>query len=104
MTEPTDTSRRKFLKTGAMAVAALPLSTLVHQRDVRAMAKAEDGHAHDYVNDVADADHESYEDGQRCDNCAFWAGESDNGWGECHHPDFSDVLVKDEGWCSVWAG
>lgn len=104
MSEPTDTGRRKFLRTGAMAVAALPLSTLIHQRSVKAMPQAEDGHAHDYVNDPADTDHDAYEEGQRCDNCAFWAGEKDDGWGECQHPDFADVLVKDEGWCSVWAG
>ena len=104
MSESTDKGRRRFLKTGAMAVAALPLATLVHQGRVHAMPQAEDGHAHDYVNDGADAEHDAYEEGQRCDNCAFWGGEEDNGWGSCMHPDFSDVLVKDKGWCSVWAG
>ncbi|WP_290652326.1 high-potential iron-sulfur protein [Aquisalimonas sp.] len=105
MTKPTDTGRRRFLKTGAMAVAALPLSTLIHQRSVKAMPQAEDGHALDYVNDAADAaDHPEYEEGQYCHNCAFWAGAEDNGWGQCHHPEFADVLVNEDGWCSVWAG
>ncbi len=104
MTEPTDNGRRKFLKTGAMAVAALPLATLIHQGKVQAMPRAEDGHALDYVNDGADSDHPDFEEDQRCDNCTFWAGEEENGWGGCHHPEFADVLVKDKGWCSAWAG
>lgn len=100
-----DENRRKFLKTSAMAVAALPLSALVHQRVVKAMPQAEDGHAHDYVNDAADAEgHPQYQEGQRCDNCAFWGGEEDNGWGTCMHPDFSDVLVRADGWCDAWIG
>lgn len=104
MSEKTDEGRRRFLRTSVMAVAALPLSTLVHQRRVQAMPKAEDGHALDYVNDAADADHANYEEGQRCDNCAFWAGEESDGWGTCHHPQFSGVMVNSEGWCSAYAG
>ncbi len=105
MSKETDQSRRKFLKGSAAAVAAIPLATLVTHRRAEAKAKAEDGHAHDYVNDAADAAaHDAYEEGARCDNCAFWAGEQEDGWGGCHHPDFSDVLVRAEGWCDVWAG
>ncbi len=103
MSNPIDGGRRKFLKASAMGVAALPLATLVHQRTVKAMPQAEDDHAHDYVNDAADADHPRYEEGQYCDNCTFWEGEVENGWGECSHPDFTDVLVKDKGWCGVYA-
>lgn len=87
-----------------MTVAALPLATLIHQRRVQAMAKAEDGHALDYVNDAAESDHPDREEGQRCETCAFWAGEEEDGWGGCHHPEFSDVMVNASGWCSAWAG
>lgn len=100
-----DTGRRKFLKAGAVMVASIPVATLVHQRQAFAKAKAEDGHARDYVNNAADAEgHDAYEDGERCDNCVFWAGEEEDGWGGCNHPDFRDVLVNAGGWCNVWAG
>ncbi len=107
MADSTDNSRRRFLKGGAAAVAAIPLAALVHQKQAFAKAKAEEGHARDYVHDAEEAvDHEAYQEGARCDNCAFWAGEDDEheGWGGCFHPDFSDVLVKAGGWCDVWAG
>jgi len=99
-------SRRVFLRTAALGVAAVPLARFAtHSPQARAeMEKAEDGHALDYVNDGADSDHDKYEDGQRCDNCAFWAGEESDGWGKCNHPEFSNVLVKDKGWCNQYAG
>lgn len=103
MTNPRDKGRRRFLKTTALAVAALPLGALIHPQRVIAKAKAEDGHAHDYVNKAADAaDHPKYQKGQTCDTCVFWQGEAEKGWGDCQHPDFADVLVKAEGWCSQW--
>ncbi|MBK5943810.1 MAG: high-potential iron-sulfur protein [Halorhodospira halophila] len=99
-----DKSRRTFLKGSAVALAALPLSTLLHQRSARAEPRAEDGHAHDYVNEAADASgHPRYEEGQLCENCAFWGEAVEDGWGRCTHPDFDEVLVKAEGWCSVYA-
>ena len=103
--DKTNSDRRRFLKTGATLIAAIPVAALVHQREATAKARAEDGHARDYVNDAADAEgHEDYSEGERCDNCAFWSGEEENGWGGCHHPDFRDVLVNADGWCNVWAG
>lgn len=97
-------SRRVFLRTAALGVAAIPLAKFAtHAPQARAeMPKAEDGHALDYVNDGADSDHEKYHEGRQCDGCAFWAGEESDGWGKCRHPQFSDVLVKAEGWCNTW--
>lgn len=102
--EPENENRRTFLKTSALAVAALPVASLLTHRTVKAMPQAEDGHAHNYVNDGADSDHADYSDGERCDNCVFWGGEEDNGWGTCNHPDFAGVLVRDKGWCDAWVG
>ena len=103
MSNPSESGRRRFLKVTALAAAALPLGALIKPQRVIAMAKAEDGHALDYVNDAADAaDHPQFEEGQRCDNCVFWMGEEQNGWGRCQHPQFDDVLVRDKGWCSTW--
>ncbi len=103
MSDSIDGGRRKFLKASAVTAAALPLATLLHQGTVKAKSKAEEDHAHDYVNDAADADHDRYQDGQKCSNCVFWEGEEEDGWGSCSHPSFSDVLVNAEGWCSVYA-
>lgn len=105
MTEPTDSGRRRFLRAGILTVAALPLATVVRQQTVRAMPQAEAGHALNYVNDASNADPDAgYQEGQRCDNCAFWAGQEQDGWGQCHHPQFADVMVRAGGWCSGYAG
>ena len=106
MHEKTDPDRRRFLRRAAVTIATIPVASLVLHPQRRALAdkpEAEDGHAHHYVNDAADADHDNYEEGELCENCAFWAGEERNGWGGCHHPDFQDVLVNADGWCSVYA-
>lgn len=105
MTDETDFHRRRFLRNVAVTLATIPVASLVlhpHRQARADKPRAEDGHAHDYVNDAADADHPAFEEGQRCDNCAFWAGEQENGWGGCHHPDFQGVLVKADGWSSVY--
>ncbi|SFM43960.1 high-potential iron-sulfur protein [Marinobacter pelagius] len=97
-------SRRVFLRTAALGAAAVPLARIaVHSPAAHAeKAKAEDGHAMDYVNDATTSDHPKYKDGNKCSTCAFWAGEESGGWGTCRHPEFSDVLVNKNGWCSTW--
>ncbi|WP_018865309.1 MULTISPECIES: high-potential iron-sulfur protein [Thioalkalivibrio] len=102
MSDQPNANRRAFLRRASVAVAAIPLASLTTFGVAYAKPKAEDGHAHDYVNDAADAaDHDAYEDGAICENCAFWAGEEENGWGGCHHQAFQDVLVNAEGWCDA---
>lgn len=100
-------SRRVFLRTAALGVAAIPLARFATHSD-KAQAqddlpKAEDGHALDYVNNASDSNHEKYQSGQKCESCAFWAGEEADGWGKCRHPEFSDVLVNAQGWCNAYA-
>lgn len=98
--------RRRFLRGAVLTATALPAGGYVMGFANPAWAedrpRAEDGHAWDYVNDAADADSELYEDGQLCSNCVFWTGEVEDGWGGCQHPDFEDVLVNAEGWCSAY--
>lgn len=99
-------SRRVFLRTAALGLAAVPLARFAtHSNKAQAqdMSKAEDGHALDYVNDASDSAHEKYQSGQKCESCVFWAGEEADGWGKCRHPKFSDVLVNAEGWCNTYA-
>lgn len=99
-----DKSRRVFLRTAALGVAAIPLARFATQSPAAyaAMPKAEDGHALDYVNDATTSGHSKYQQGQKCEGCAFWGGEESNGWGKCRHPQFSDVLVNANGWCNTW--
>ncbi|ABM63141.1 high-potential iron-sulfur protein [Halorhodospira halophila] len=104
MTESIDHNRRRLLQASTLMAAAIPLSALVHHRTATAAPQADDGHAHDYVGDAADAeDHARYQAGQQCQDCRFWEGEVEGGYGECSHPDFADVLVSADGWCDVFA-
>ena len=107
MADTTNPGRRRFLRRTAVTLAALPVAGIVFQPHRQARAdrpRAEDGHAHDYVNHAADAsDHPEFQEGNICENCAFWSGEVENGWGGCHHPDFADVLVNANGWCDAYA-
>ena len=103
-------SRRCLLRGAVITGATLPLAGWMVSRSRPAHAEAEDlpeaedGHAHDYVSNAEDAEgHPEYEAGERCDNCVFWGEEVRNGLGTCNHPDFLEVLVADEGWCSAYA-
>ncbi|WP_339798699.1 high-potential iron-sulfur protein [uncultured Marinobacter sp.] len=100
----TKQSRRVFLRTAALGVAALPLARFAtHSPTAHASKpKAEDGHALDYLNNGADSNHEKHKDGQMCQNCVFWTGEVEDGWGNCQHPQFANVLVNAEGWCNTY--
>ncbi len=105
MSDKPDLNRRRFLSRAAVTVATIPVAALVlnpHRSALANKPKAEDGHAHDYVNNAADTDHADYDSGEKCSNCAFWAGETEPGWGGCYHPAFQDVQVNAEGWCSVY--
>lgn len=103
MTDTTNPERRAFLRRAAGIAATLPVAGLAAQA-ARAQdeERAEDGHAQNYVTNAADADHPRYEDGQVCSGCVFWNGD-DAEWGACRHPQFRNVLVAANGWCSAYA-
>jgi hypothetical protein len=46
-------------------------------------------------------DHPRYRDGSVCSGCTFWQG-GDAEWGACQHPQFRDIEVNANGWCSAW--
>ncbi|MBE0487034.1 high-potential iron-sulfur protein [Marinobacter sp.] len=97
-------SRRVFLRTAALGVVAVPLAKVAtHVPTAHAeKPKAKDGHALDYVNNGPDSAHAKFQEGHKCANCVFWAGEVSDGWGGCNHPQFSNVLVSAEGWCNTY--
>ena len=101
-------TRRSMLKAAGIIATGAPLAILAGYGTRAAKADdrphAEDGHALDYVNDAADAaGHDRYTEGARCQDCAFWAGHVDGSWGGCNHPNLSDVLVNQDGWCEAFA-
>jgi len=104
MTETKPNARRDFLRRAAGAAAILPLAGLGARRAAAQddLPHAEDGHAQNYVNAAADADHPRYEEGMACNNCVFWQG-GDADWGPCQHPQFRDVAVNRNGWCAAYA-
>lgn len=98
-------SRRVFLRTAALGVAAVPLARFATHAPAAHAAKphAKDGHALNYVNDASTTDHPRHQEGSKCSNCVFWAGENSGGWGTCRHPQFADVQVNQNGWCNSYA-
>jgi hypothetical protein len=50
---------------------------------------------------VDKAKYTKYADGQRCDNCALYAGAAGSASAPC--PLFGGKLVEAGGWCSAWA-
>ncbi|MBS3800312.1 MAG: high-potential iron-sulfur protein [Thioalkalivibrio sp.] len=99
MSEQPNIKRRNFLRQASAAVAAIPVVSVVGMSAAKASAAlAEDGHAHNYVNNAADADHPDHKAGQMCQNCAFWGG-GDAEQGQCYHADFQGVHVSASGWC-----
>ena len=96
-------SRRVFLRTAALGAAAVPMARFVVPSAHAAKPHAEDGHALNYVNDATPSSHDKYQDGQKCQNCVFWAKDAKDGWGTCRHPKFADVLVNENGWCNSYA-
>lgn len=96
--------RRKFIRNAALFAAAVPFAGMALRtpQALAEMAKAENGHALDYVNDATNSDNEKHTDGSHCEKCVFWSGEKADGWGNCLHPKFNDVLVNANGWCSAY--
>ncbi|MFO7954181.1 MAG: high-potential iron-sulfur protein [Thioalkalivibrio sp.] len=100
MSDQPNANRRKFLRQASAAVAAIPVVSMAGISAAQANEKAEDGHAHEYVKNAADAaGHDDYAEGSKCKKCAFWGGD-DAEWGQCYHADFQGVEVNANGWCS----
>ncbi|MBB3330208.1 hypothetical protein BDK63_001056 [Halomonas campaniensis] len=96
-------SRRDFMRTSLLGLAALPLGagilskTAFAQDLPRLDPSADQAQALNYVEDAADAaDHPAYEEGERCDNCMFFQADSEG----CQL--FPQNSVEPAGWCQSW--
>ena len=99
-----DNSRRRFIKLGALGLAAIPLSNIL-MRGARA-ANAVDENSPmakslSYVSDAAKADQGKRGGADRfCKNCQLYTGKAGDASGPCSI--FQGQLVTANGWCSAW--
>ena len=99
-----DNSRRRFIKLGALGLAAIPLSNLV-MRGAQAADKVDENSpmakSLAYVPDAAKADPAKRGGADRfCKNCQLYSGKAGDESGPCSI--FQGKLVSANGWCSAW--
>ena len=100
-----DSSRRRFIKLGAVGLAAIPLSNIL-LRGAQAADKVDENSpmakSLGYVNDATKADQGRRGGADRfCHTCQLYTGKAGDQWGPCSL--FQGQLVNDNGWCSAWA-
>jgi len=99
-----NSSRRRFMRNALAGAAAIPVASLVFNRNALADADrvSEDDPiavALHYKHDVADVTHDAYQEGQVCANCALYV-DSGGDWGPCAA--FANRHVAAQGWCTAW--
>lgn len=103
-----DASRRRFLKTTSLGLAALPLASLPFQHKARADEglpppldeESATAQAVSYVHDADAGAPEEREEGHYCDNCALYNKAANDEWGRCAI--FPGTVVAAKGWCNAW--
>lgn len=101
--QPTMTRRRFFATAGAAAAVVTTGITKV-QADEQLLRLDENdptAKALNYVHDAKSVDAAKRFSDRYCNNCALFAGESDDEWAGCSI--FPGKAVANQGWCSVWA-
>jgi len=100
-----DNSRRRFIKLGAVGLAAIPLSHLVMRGAQAANAVDENSpmaKSLSYVSDATKADQGKRGGADRfCKSCQLYSGKAGDASGPCSI--FQGQLVNANGWCSAWA-
>jgi len=99
-----DNSRRRFIKLGAMGLAAIPLSNILVRGAQAANAVDENSpmaKSLSYISDAAKADQGKRGGADRfCKNCQLYTGKAGDASGPCNI--FQGQLVNANGWCSAW--
>ncbi len=99
MSEPTNQSRRRFVKLGAIGVASVPLLGRVALAQEQLSEDDPTAQSLHYRHDASQVDHPSFEEGRHCGNCQLYQG-GDEEWGGCAI--FPGKLVANAGWCTAW--
>lgn len=98
-------SRRRFLRTGTLAVAAVTTGALLTSRPARSQdlpKLSEDSpmaQALKYHHDASEVQG-GRQQGALCSNCQLFTAVGDGQWGTCTA--FPGKLVNADGWCSAW--
>lgn len=96
-----DLGRRRFVRTGAVAVTAIPLAAVLAQRAGVAQEKAQPGEALEYVEDASNTSNPARQEGAVCSNCQLYnKAEEADGFAPC--PALANKLVAADGWCIAW--
>lgn len=97
-------TRRKFFATAGAAAAAVTAGLPIAEADNHLERLDESdptAKALNYVHDAKTVDAAKRLSDRFCNNCALFAGESDDEWAGCSI--FPGKAVANQGWCSVWA-
>lgn len=104
---PVDTSRRRFLRTSLMGVAAVPVAATLfrpHSASAQDMPRLEESdpaaQGLNYRHDASAVTSGARQEGAICANCQLYQGSADAEWGPCAA--FPGKLVNANGWCSAW--
>lgn len=100
MSDRTNQSRRRFVKLSAIGVASVPLWGRVALAQERVSEDDDIAVSLHYKHDVADVEHDSYQEGRNCANCQLYQGAEGEEWGSCGV--FQNKLVNANGWCTAW--
>lgn len=100
-------TRRRFVRTGLMALAAIPAGSLLATRPAHAnehlpKLSEDDPTAQglSYQHDASQVQSAAYQEGALCSNCQLYTGDRSAQWGACNV--FPGKLVNANGWCSAW--
>jgi hypothetical protein len=97
------TSRRTFIATIPVGIAAVAASRLAVAEPVRVPEDDPAAAAIGYRHNAAEVDVEKfprYQAGQNCANCALYQGAADAEWAPCAV--LGNRLVAGAGWCVAW--
>ena len=103
----TDKGRRRVLKLALSSVAAVPLSSLLVQRqawagDLKQLSEDDSqAKALQYVHDASKSTNPKRQDNQFCKNCNLIQSTSGE-WRPCSI--FPGKAVNENGWCAAWVG
>ncbi len=98
-------SRRRFMQSASAAAAFGAAGLAVGRADAEELPKVDENgpmaRALNYVHDAKTVDAAKRASDRFCNNCALYAGGTDEAWAECSI--FPGKVVAGEGWCSAWA-
>ena len=98
-------SRRRFVKSAGLAAALSGVGISAVSADDATLPKVAEedpmAKALNYVHDARTVDAAKRPSDRFCNNCALYAGGSDEAWAGCSI--FPGKAVAGQGWCSAWA-